>query len=164
MMALSCDILLRNSLKQIMELPLHLDNLKSEFHIHIITIILYSLLCIYRFLSQKIENTHQEIEIKEEPLGKRTIKFPSQEGSESHLSCLNETNRESRTMLKQNYNDDYNNDKGGQILTINLNITVFEKLKAFRYFKSAGIFIFPEISCILSICLFSRVVLPLTKG
>ena len=157
-----------------MELPLHLDNLKSEFHIHIITIILYSLLCIYRFLSQKIENTHQEIEIKEEPLGKRTIKFPSQQVSESHLSCLNETNRESRTMLKQNYNDDYNNDKGGQIdtktnariavLTINLNITVFEKLKAFRYFKSAGIFIFPEISCILSICLFSRVVLPLTKG
>ena len=67
-------------------------------------------------------------------------------------------------MLKQNYNDDYNNDKGGQILTINLNITVFEKLKAFRYFKSAGIFIFPEISCILSICLFSSVVLPLTKG
>lgn len=67
-------------------------------------------------------------------------------------------------MLKQNYNDDYNNDKGGQTLTINLNITVFEKLKAFRYFKSAGIFIFPEISCILSICLFSRVVLPLTKG
>lgn len=77
-------------------------------------------------------------------------------------------------MLKQNYNDDYNNDKGGQVdtktnvriavLTINLNITVFEKLKAFRYFKSAGIFIFPEISCILSICLSSRVVLPLTKG
>ena len=32
MMALSCDILSRNSLKQIMELPLHLDNLKSEFH------------------------------------------------------------------------------------------------------------------------------------
>lgn len=77
-------------------------------------------------------------------------------------------------MLKQNYNDDYNNDKGGQVdtktnvriavLTINLNITVFEKLKALRYFKSAGIFIFPKISCILSICLFSRVVLPLTKG
>lgn len=77
-------------------------------------------------------------------------------------------------MLKQNYNDDYNNDKGGQVdtktnvriavLTINLHITVFEKLKAFRYFKSAGIFIFPEISCILIICLFSRVVLPLTKG
>ena len=51
MMALSCDILSRNSLKQIMELPLHFDNLKSEFHIHIITIILCSPLCIYRFLS-----------------------------------------------------------------------------------------------------------------
>ena len=51
MMALSCDILSRNSLKQIMELPLHFGNLKAEFHIHLITRIFYSLLCIYRFLS-----------------------------------------------------------------------------------------------------------------
>ena len=156
-----------------MELPLHFGNLKTEFHIHLITVIFYSLLCIYRFLSQRIENTHREIEIKEELWGKRTIKFPSQPPVQ--LSCLNKTNKESRTMPKQNYNHNHYNDSGEDrqiprrmfcsvVLTINLNITVFEKLKAFRYFKSAGIFIFPEISCILSICLFSRVVLPLTKG
>ena len=77
-------------------------------------------------------------------------------------------------MLKQNYNDDYNNDKGGQVdtktnariavLTINLNITVFEKLKAFRYFKSAGIFIFPEMSCILGQLLVFQINYALDEG
>ena len=35
------------------------------------------------------------------------------------------------------------------VLTINLNITLFEKLKEFRFSKFTGIFIFPEMRCIL---------------
>ena len=47
---------------------------------------------------------------KEELWGKRTIKFPSQPPVQ--LSCLNKTNKESRTMPKQNYNHNHYNDSG----------------------------------------------------